>query len=193
MDAVSRKFQLHMNKDFAPLLLGKDLRSIARSNEVARFVDDQESFDLLFNFLLHHERLLVMRAADAVEKITTSRPEFLEPHKNQLLTLLRSSVHKELQWHLALLIYRIDLTPAEVREVWSILSYWTQNPNESKIVRVNSLQGLFELSLKYVDFKPSFDNILATIEHEAIPSLQARIKKIKGRQAKRNVTRKTRD
>jgi hypothetical protein len=168
-----------MKKDFAPLLLGKDLRSLARSNEVVRYVDDQESFDELFNLLLHHERLLVMRAADAVEKITSARREYLAPHKKQLLSLLKSAIHKELKWHIALLITRVTLTPDELKEVWGILTYWTQNPNESKIVRVNSLQGLFQLSHDNPLLKEAFARTVHVIEHEQIPSLQARIKKLK--------------
>lgn len=168
-----------MRPDFAPLLLGKDLRSVSRSKEVVRSVVDQESFDELFSFLLHHERLLVMRAADAIEKITLQHPEFLLPHKMQLLSLLRSSIHKELKWHMALLISRVMLGEEELREVWGILSYWVQNPNESKIVRVNSLQGMFEIAQQHPVLGDSFNHIVRAVEHEPIPSLQARIRKLK--------------
>jgi len=168
-----------MKINFAPLLLGKDLRSIARSNEVVHSVSDQESFDELFNLLLHHERLLVMRAADAIEKITLTNKTFLAPHKKQLLVLLKSAMHKELKWHIALLLPRLQLNPDERREVWGVLSYWALNPNESKIARVNSLQGLHELSYRYPEFKESFEHTLHALEHEQIPSLKARIKKLK--------------
>ena len=168
-----------MIKDFTVLLLGKDLRSISRTNEVVRAVVDQVSFDELFNLLLHHERLLVMRAADGIEKVTIRHPEFLAPHKRQLLSLLRSSIHKELKWHMALLISRVSLSDEELREVWSILSYWVKNPNESKIVRVNSLQGMYEIARRHAALKPSFDEILRVVEREPIPSIQARIKKLR--------------
>ena len=168
-----------MNKDFTVLLLGKDLRSIARTNEVVRAVVDQESFDELFNLLLHHERLLVMRAADGIEKVTIHHPQYLQPHKGQLLSLLRSSIHKELKWHMALLVSRISLTDEELREVWSILSYWVRNPNESKIVRVNSLQGMYEIARRHAALKQSSDDIIRATEHEPIPSLQARIRKLR--------------
>ena len=168
-----------MKIDFAPLLLGKDLRSISRSDEVARTVEDQESFDQLFNLLLRSERLLVMRAADAIEKITLSHPGFLQPHKKQLLSLLKSSVHKEFKWHLGLLTTRVDLDKEELREVWGVLGYWAQNPNESRIVRVNSIQGLFELVQKDPTLREAFENVLKAIENESVPSLRARIKKLK--------------
>lgn len=164
--------------NFAHLLLGKDRRSISGSDEVVRAVGDQSTFDELFGLLLHHERLLVMRAADAVEKITMDNRAFLIPHKGQLLALLKSALHNELKWHLALLVPRLQLDENELNEVWRILSYWALNPNESKIVRVNSLQGLFELSHQYPGFDAAFSGILQTLQHEKIPSLQARLRKL---------------
>ncbi len=166
--------------NFAHLLLGKDRRTINKANTVADLVEDQASFDELFALLFHHERNLVMRAADAVEKVTRKHKEFLVPHKDQILSLLRSAIHIELKWHIAQLAPRLpNLGSQELHEVWSILSYWAQNPNESKIVRVNSLQGLFDMSTSNPAFETSFINILETVEHEPIPSLRARIKKLR--------------
>lgn len=164
--------------NFAHLLLGKDRRSISGSNEAVRAVRDQTTFDELFGLLLHHERLLVMRAADAVEKVTMNDRTFLVPHKGQLLALLKSAVHKELKWHLALLVARLQLDAKEVSDVWRIVSYWTLNPNESKIVRVNSLQALFEISRQYPGFDEAFAHILHALEPEEIPSLKARLRKL---------------
>src|SRR5690606_31946964 len=141
-----------------------------RVNEVVRLVNSQENFDELFNFLLHHERLLVMRSADAIEKITSSKPEWLAPHKKQLLAVLRGSVHKELKWHLALLIARIPLTQNEFVEVWDVLSYWARNPHESRIVRANALQGLFDMSRKAPDRRDKLAHLLDQLQHESIPS-----------------------
>lgn len=166
--------------NFAHLLLGKDRRTIGKADNVADLVVDQDSFDKLFALLFHHERNLVMRAADAVEKVTRKHKQFLEPHKNQILSLLRSAIHIELKWHIAQLAPRLPLNPQELHEVWSILSYWVQNPNESKIVRVNSIQGLFDMATGNPAFETSFTNILDTVEHEPIASLRARIKKLRG-------------
>lgn len=165
--------------NFAHLLLGKDRRTISKAGNVADLVADQASFDELFALLFHHERNLVMRAADAVEKVTRQHKEFLVPHKNQILSLLTSAIHIELKWHIAQLAPRLPLNPHELHEVWSILSYWAQNPNESKIVRVNAIQGLFDMSTNNPAFETSFINILDTVEHEPIPSLRARIKKLR--------------
>jgi hypothetical protein len=88
-------------------------------------------------------------------------------------------MHIELKWHLAQLAPRLPLESHELHEVWSILSYWAQNPNESKIVRVNSIQGLFDMASSNPAFEVSLINVLDTIESEPIPSLRARIKKLR--------------
>jgi hypothetical protein len=167
-----------MNRqDFAALLLGKDLRTVRKNGKVVRSVNSQEVFDELFALTLHHERPLVMRAVDAVEKVTLKHPEYLAIHKTQLLSLLKSADHKELKWHIAQLISRIDLTENELAGVWHILTYWALNRNESKIVRVNALQGLFDLA-KNDDLRKEFQKTLEVMEHERIPSIAARIKKL---------------
>lgn len=168
-----------LDTNFAHLLLGKDLRKLGNTHKAVAAVCDQHSFDQLFALLFHHERPLVMRAADAVEKITISNKHYLLPHKNQLLSILRSADHKELKWHVAQLLPRIPLSVEEAREVWFMLKHWCLNPNESRIVRVNALQGMFDLSLILPELKDDFVHTLRKIEHETVPSLQARMRKLK--------------
>ena len=167
------------NNNFIQLLLGKDLRTLKKNNATVRLVKDQKSFDELFTLIFHHERTLVMRAVDAVEKITISHPGYLTPHKDQLLAVLKSADHKELKWHIAQLLPRLDLDTQELEKVWHVLSYWVLNPAESKIVRVNALQGLFDLSSMHAHLKPEFEKILDSIKSEMIPSIQARIRKLR--------------
>jgi hypothetical protein len=161
------------------LLTGKNRRASTGNTAVMKYVNDQSTFNEVFAYIFHHERVLAMKSGDAVEKITRYQPEYLYPHKDQLMTLLHSAMHIELKWHLALLLPRIPLSDSEYREVWDTLSYWTKNPNESKIVRVNSLQGLFDLAVRKPGMKESFEAVLTVVAHEHFPSLQARIRKLK--------------
>ena len=86
---------------------------------------------------------------------------------------------KELKWHLVLIVTRLELTDIEVGEVWQLLSDWAKNKNESKIVRVNSLQGVFYFQSHNDNFKNDFKLTLSEIDRENNPSLNARIKKLK--------------
>ncbi len=165
--------------EFARLLLGSDLRKLKNIHKVLDAVKDQKTFDDLFGLIFHHERALVMRAADAVEKITESNRSYLEPHKTQLLAILDGAEHKELKWHIAQLLPRIPLTRQEIDHVWHKLTYWALNRNESKIVRVNALQGLCDLSGTFPKFRKDYDQTVQALEREQIPSLQARIRKLK--------------
>lgn len=169
-----------MNKEaLTSVLLGKDLRTIRQNSVVVNSIHNQNTFDELFSLVFHHERTLVMRAIDAVEKVTSKHPEFLISHKSQLLEVLNSADHKELKWHIAQLIPRVDLTIAELKNVWHKLAYWALNKAESKIVRVNALQGLFDLSKVDPELKEDFKKIISAMEREMIPSVRARIRKLK--------------
>lgn len=167
-----------MDTKFTRLLLGKDLRKLGNNKKAIEAVASQRDFDELFSLIFHHERPLVMRAADAVEKITLKHPEYLASHKAQVLSILKSADHKELKWHIAQLVSRIDLNAIELDHVWHILTYWALNRNESKIVRVNALQGLYDIALKFPAFQRDLNQSMAALAREPIPSLKARLKKL---------------
>ena len=160
-------------------LTGGDLRSIGRSNEIVSLIKNQKEFDTLFELLFTSDRILVMRAADVIEKVTQTHKEFLAPHKEDIINLCKIAVDKELKWHLALLVPRLILHSSELNQVWQMLSDWAMNKKESKIVRVNSIQGLFELLQIKKELTTEFSQILNQIEMEKIPSLTARIKKLR--------------
>ena len=168
-----------MEAYFTRLLSGRDLRSLGHNNKVIELVTDQKSFDELFALIFHPERSVVMRAADAVEKITLKNPNYLRPHKIRLLQMLRTADHKELKWHVAQLIPRIALNKKEATEVVQILTQWARNKNESKIVRVNSLQGLFDVAQEHPDWTEGISETIALMQRENIPSIQARIRKLR--------------
>lgn len=142
-------------------------------------IKNNRDFDLLFVFLFSTDRVVSMRAADAIEKITVRFPEYLYQHKKEFMILCQSDIQKELKWHLALMLPRFIYTKAEVGEVVSILHDWAADKTNSRIVRVNSLQALFELTRMHPDFAKSLDKLINELELENIPSLNARIKKLR--------------
>lgn len=165
-------------KNLLSFLNSGDLRSIARVNELIGMVKTQTDFDALFAFLFSEERLIVMRAADAIEKITVKKPEFLKQHKQQVIDLCNDVQHIELKWHLALLLPRLPLTKQEAKRVWEVLKEWVLDKNDSRIVRVNALQGLGEILPACPEKQPEFIQIIESLKMENIPSLNARIRKL---------------
>lgn len=166
---------LHLDK----LLAGGDLRSRGQSNKIVSLIDNQESFDELFQQLFHPDRIIVMRSADAIEKITIKNANFLKQHKTNILKLCETVQHIELKWHLALIASRLDLTKKEFGKVWQTLTGWANDKKESKIVRVNSIQGLFNLLQTNPESKQNFISTINRIAKENIPSINARIKKLR--------------
>lgn len=166
-----------MNK-FIPLLSGNDLRSIAGSNKIAGLVRNQNDFDTLFKYVHHPDRLIKMRAFDAIEKISLNHPDFLKIHKGEILSLLSERNEMEVKWHLAQIVSRLMLNKTEMDQVWQFLIFQAADRNESKIVRVNSLQSLYDLSQAQPGKKPQLQKLFADLKEENIPSLNARIRKL---------------
>ncbi len=164
-------------KSIEQLLQGTDRRSIGNSNTVAKAIDSQPAFDELFELLFHKDRILVMRAADAIEKVTLNSPNYLAPHKNALIELSSKASDIELKWHLAQLLPRLSLERKEQNQVWKLLRTWAADSKESKIVRVNALQALSDLCTAHPERIREFSALLTNISHENIPSLNARIRK----------------
>ena len=106
-------------------------------------------------------------------------PGFLAEHKQDIINLLNAAVDKELKWHLALIASRLDLTNDELGAVWDKLIKWATDKSESKIVRVNSIQSLFEIVKINNELKRDFDLMVKNIQAENIPSINARLKKLK--------------
>jgi hypothetical protein len=78
-------------------------------------VQTQNDFDSLLHYLDHPNRLIVIGAADALEKISSTKPHFLFRHKKKIFGLCSSALNKELKWHLALLIPRLGLNSKELK------------------------------------------------------------------------------
>jgi hypothetical protein len=161
------------------LLSGGDLRSIGKSGSVISKIKSQSDFNELFSYLFHHDRIVVMRAADAIEKITLTKPGYLKNHAQEIILLSGKATNKELMWHLAQLLSRLGLNRNEFRRAWNILTNWVKDKTNSRIVRVNSMQALFDLLSRDKSLLKDFNLTLLELEKENIPSINARIKMIR--------------
>ncbi|MBL7831676.1 MAG: hypothetical protein JNK41_11655 [Saprospiraceae bacterium] len=165
--------------DFEKILSGGDLRSIGKSNSLILKIQTQKDFDELFQCLFHEDRLVVMRAADTVEKIAINNTQFLKKHKEAIIKLCNVARDKELKWHLALLIPRLQLDKSEFGKAWNTLTIWAKDRSNSRIVRVNSIQGLSDMKQQEKELEKDFSLTLSEIEKENIPSINARIRQLK--------------
>jgi len=159
-------------------LAGDDLRSLGKSSEILSLIRDQYSFDKLFTYLYNNDRAIVMKTIDLIEKISLEHKEYLQKYKLEILNMSNDAVDIELKWHLAQILVRLEYTKAEIKIVLKILIKWILDKKESKIVRVNSLQSLYEITKSNNEYQNVLIKIVKQIRKENISSLNARIKKL---------------
>lgn len=146
-------------KKLAVTLAGDDRRSIGRSNEIASKVLRQpRQFAELIGLLWSNDAIVKMRAADAVEKISLQKPEWLGPYKHALLRALEEAEQPELRWHLALMIPRLPLAKSELKRTVESLQRYLND--RSSIVKTCALQGLADLSKLHPALRQSVRHLL---------------------------------
>lgn len=158
-------------------LEGGDRRSIGRSNEVVTEVlSDPALFPALIEGLSVESPVVRMRAADALEKVTAKHPEYLMPYKRELLDIAKAANQKEVQWHMAQMLPRLDLSADEKLAVIQILEAYLTN--ESSIVRTCVMQAFADLAESDALLKPALIARIKSLAEQGTPAMKARGRKL---------------
>jgi HEAT repeat protein len=158
-------------------LKGGDRRSVGNSGEMVRRVSSNPSlFGDLFAGLFDDDRVIRMRAADAVEKVTRQRPDLLQPWKKPILEQLSGLPEKELRWHIAQLIPRLTLTSTEQGTAVEILLGYLAD--ESSIVRTCSMQALADLALHDTRLRSQVAPLIVRLTKTGTPAMRSRGRKL---------------
>jgi HEAT repeat protein len=154
-------------------LKGGDRRSIGRSNEVvADVLDNPQLFKELFGGLKNGDPLVRMRAADALEKITAIRPEYLRPFKKQMVERVVRIEQQEVRWHVAQMLPRLKLDADEqARMVEILLTYLN---DKSRIVKVSALAALAQFARQDARLRDSVAALLSEALEDGSPAVKAR-------------------
>ncbi|MCP4612500.1 MAG: hypothetical protein GY845_27695 [Planctomycetes bacterium] len=159
-------------------LKGGDLRSIGKADEVARQIgNNPKLFDEIFQGIFATDPIIKMRAADAIEKVSQKYPQLLKKHKNKILNNLVNFEQQEVKWHIALMVSYLELTTIESEKVFVELSKWANN-DKSKIVRVNSMQALADISMVKNNIKTKTVALIKEQMGTGTPSLMSRGRKL---------------
>jgi hypothetical protein len=155
------------------LLHGGDRRSIGRVPQVLqRLAADPHLVRPLVAALSDTDLIVCMRAADALEKATRRDPSALQAHKGALLHLSRSTQQHEVRWHLAQMLPRLMLRPAERRSAFQTLrGYLT---DRSAIVRTFALQGMADFAQHDPSLKPLARRWLRWAVRRGTPAMRSR-------------------
>ena len=163
--------------DVINMLEEGDLRSVGRVSEVIRLVIDQPGlFPETIRAMAHSDPGIRMRASDAVEKISRTKPEYLQPHKEFMLKQVSGSEQQEVRWHLAQIVPRLELSQKERSRVAEKLFAFLNDP--SKIVQTNSLQALVDLAWEDDDLFPRVREAVETLADEGSPAVSNRAGKL---------------
>jgi HEAT repeat protein len=158
-------------------LTGGTRRSIGRSNQVAAEVLTRPNlFPHLVTALASKDEPLRMRAADAIEKISTRNPTLLQPFKKQFLTIASRATQQELRWHAAQILPRLDLTPTERAAAVDILFDYLRD--KSSIVKTFAMQALADLAATDPQLKSKILPLLEELTQIGTPAMRARGRKI---------------
>ena len=170
--------------DVLSKLAGADRRSIGKSAEVvADVLADPGLFGVLFEGMLDQDPVIRMRAADAIEKVTVSHPEYLAPYKTRLVHEVAQIDQQEVRWHVCQLVSRLKLTHAERRTVSVILTGYLDD--ESRIVKTFAMQALADLAEQDDGLRAPVIRQIEELTRSGSPAMQSRgrklLAKLKGR------------
>ena len=166
-----------MTADILKKLAGGDRRSIGRVSEVvADVLSDPTLFETVFYGMLDDNPVIRMRSADAVEKITTRRPEYLQPYKTKLIQRVEKIEQQEVRWHVAQMAPRLKLSQEERTVVVEILLDYLND--QSKIVKTFSMQALADLAEQDASLLSQVVPLLEELTRTGSPAMRSRGRKL---------------
>ncbi len=166
-----------MTADILKKLAGGDRRSIGRVSEVvADVLSDPTLFETVFYGMLDDNPVIRMRSADAVEKITTRRPEYLQPYKTKLIQRVAKIEQQEVRWHVAQMAPRLKLSQEERTVVVEILLDYLND--QSKIVKTFSMQALADLAEQDASLLSQVVPLLEELTRTGSPAMRSRGRKL---------------
>lgn len=133
---------------------------------------DPALFPVVFDGMTHADPLVRMRCADAVEKITAVQPELLSPFRKRIIRLASVAGQQEVRWHLAQMVGRLAMTPAERRQMIGILTTYLDDP--SRIVKTFAMQAMADIAAQDAFLRPPIVRRLERLTREGSPAMQSR-------------------
>ena len=156
---------------------GGDRRSIGKADRVAAFILKTPALlDDIVRGFLHDDPVIRMRCADAAEKVSAVHPEWLQRHKQSLLSFASTVQEKEVRWHMAQMLPRLDLSPMEKRKAVALLFKYLDDP--SRIVKTFSLQALFEMAEGDSKLRARMIPILRNAVEKGSPAARSRARRL---------------
>ena len=159
------------------LLIIGDMRTTGKSEEVVGLVlSNPQLFKDVINAILVDDPGIRMRASDVAEKITRTHPEWLEPYKKLFLEVISTIDQKEVRWHTAQMLNRMQYTTIEQQKVFNLLMTFLKD--RSSIVKTFTMQALADLAIQNRTYLNQVQRLLYKLTQEGSPAMKTRGKKL---------------
>lgn len=150
------------------------VKGVAVAFELVR--KDPSLFSILINGISSDNELIAMRSADAVEKLTVDRPEWLAAFKHDLIDYIPKIEQKEVRWHLCQIIPRLPLRKKEREELINVFQSFLKD--QSRIVVTFAMQALADLAGRDKKLKSKVIPIIGDLTKEGSPAIRSRGEKL---------------
>jgi DNA-directed RNA polymerase subunit F len=154
-----------------------DLKTTGKSDELAKKAMNNPSMikELVLS-INNEDKGVRMRAVDSVQKISELKPEAIKHYKKEFIKF--STINqKEVRWHLAQIYPVLDLNHHEREGILNKLQEWIKT-DESNIVKVFSMQAIYDFSLKDESIKHVAKKVIKEAMKFNTPSINSRAKKL---------------
>jgi hypothetical protein len=176
---LHHRIQLYINmSDVLASLKKGDLRTIGESDRVAeKVLRHPELLEELLSGLESEDTGVCMRASDAAEKVSAARSGIFSPHIEKLIKIAQVSTQQEVQWHLAQILPRLDLTDVQRDRTFHILVRFL-NTTKSRIVETFSLQALADVAIAMPVYRKKVTRLIKSRMNNGSPAVIARGRKL---------------
>lgn len=158
-------------------LAGGDRRSIGKADRLVKWILKTPALfgDVVRGFT-QADPVIRMRCADVAEKVSAVHPDWLQKHKQAVLSFASTAGEKEVRWHMAQMLPRLKLAPGERRSAIALLFEYLED--SSQIVKTFSMQALFDMSEADTKLRARVAPILRDAVRNGSPAARSRAKKL---------------
>jgi len=160
-------------RDLTSRLKGGDLRSIGAADTIAaEAIKDPALVASLISAIGSTEPVVRMRSADALEKATRVKPEYLQPYADHLLSLLSAPQPKEVLWHILQMMSRVHWARDQERVIFPVVEHCLSNG--SSIVKTCAMQALADLAFQFPRHLGRVAALLGSLSVSGTPAMRSR-------------------
>jgi HEAT repeat protein len=153
-----------------------DLRSDGMANEVTDFVlNDPLLFGDLYEGLSVDDDVVRGHAADALEKISRSRPDLLVQYLPDLIRIAQSDSVAMVRWHLTMLFGYLSVYEESVEDITSVLLQLLQD--ESVFVRSWAIVSLCIIGRLYSRKREEIVNRITPLQRDDSIAIKSKVRK----------------